>query len=88
MAKQLTALRKTVRALKAADRLKDVDSAHLAIVEGMAAAVEDDPTNAALWKEYRAAVSALVEVSADDDSAPVVALVGLPASLGHKANAG
>lgn len=77
---QLAALRKTIRSLKRAGRITDAHAALLAIVEGMAVAVELEPTNAALWKEYRSALASLVEVAADVDSrsADVVALVRTP----------
>ncbi len=90
---QLVALKKTVRVLKKSGRLTDEHAALLAIAEGMAEGLDnptaDDPNTAAMWKEYRAAVSALMEVAADVDSASadVVALVRtpLPPALGNTA---
>lgn len=58
--------------------LADVDKALIALARGLAAAVDADPCpvcgagqNAALWREYRAALQALTEAGsgdADDDT--------------------
>lgn len=80
MASQVAALRKTVRTLKKGGRLDETHAALLAIAEGMAAAIDagDADTNtAALWKEYRAAVVALVEVGADDTDSTAEAVIEL-----------
>jgi len=56
------------RTLKAgADRLTPEHEALVALDRGLAAAVDSDPGNAALWREYRAAVSTIAVVVADDD---------------------
>lgn len=71
------------------DRLTDEDQALVTLVKGLAEAVDESPGNAALWKEYRAAVATLSEVMArgdDDDTtawrlsiqAPSGAKVGNP----------
>lgn len=39
----------------------------MALARGLAAAVDAAPENAALWREYRAAVTTLTEVGADHD---------------------
>lgn len=63
-------LERTLKAL--AGRLGPDDEALVALARGLAAAVDDDPANAALWREYRAAVTALgragVDSGADDDT--------------------
>jgi hypothetical protein len=58
-------LERTIRAM--ADRLGEADEALVALARGLAAAVDAAPDNAALWREYRAAVTALSEVGADGD---------------------
>jgi hypothetical protein len=58
-------LERTIKALK--HRLSDETEALVALARGLAAAVDADPGNAALWREYRAAVTALSEVGADSD---------------------
>lgn len=49
----------------------DVPDAVLTLALGLADAVDADPSNAAMWREYRAAVSAVMEVvnGSDDDEA-------------------
>lgn len=63
-------LERTLRALK--PRLERKDAALVALARTLAQAVDADPCtdcgtgqNAALWKEYRAAVTALLAVGAD-----------------------
>lgn len=58
-------LERTIKAL--AGRLTDADEALVALARGLAAAVDVAPDNAALWREYRAAVTALSEVGSDSD---------------------
>lgn len=64
-------LERTLRAL--GSRLAEKDEALLALARGLAAAVDAEPGNAALWREYRAAVTSLSEAGAggdvDDDDA-------------------
>lgn len=62
---QRRAAAKTIRALK--DRLTPGDESVVAMVLGLADAVDADPSNAALWRELRAAVTALSEAGADVD---------------------
>lgn len=64
-------LEQTLKALEAAGRLTDVDLALVALARGLAVAVDAEPENAALWREYRAALVALSAAGADniDDDA-------------------
>jgi len=59
-------LERTIRALKS--RLVEGDEALVALARGLAAAVDAAPENAALWREYRAAVTVLMEAGADGDA--------------------
>lgn len=70
--------------------LEPVNEALIAIATGLADAVDADPKNAALWREFRAAVTELRKAGAgdvDDDTTeflvsirtPVSAKVGDPA---------
>lgn len=61
MTSNTAGLNKTLRAMKAAGQLEDVDAAVIALAKGLAAAVDADPANGALWREYRAALVALRE---------------------------
>lgn len=58
-------LERTIKAMTA--RLEEHDEALLALARGLAAAVDAAPDNAALWREYRAAVTALREVGSEGD---------------------
>lgn len=94
---QLAALAKTVKALKAGGQLGDEHAALIAVAEGVARQIDDgsgkttdsggDVITAALWKEYRAAVVALVEVGAVDSDGTADAVIALlrPA-MGDAAN--
>lgn len=70
-----TGLNKTLRHLREADKIKPEHSAAVALAKALAAAVDADPCgecgagqNAALWREYRAAVASLMsEVGTGDD---------------------
>lgn len=63
------ALEQTIHALEQAGRLAPDSAALVAACRGMAGAVEGDPGNAALWKEYRMTLAALMalDTGADDD---------------------
>lgn len=83
-------INKTLRAMNAAGLLEDVDAAVVSLAKGLAAAVDADPGNAALWRELRAAVTTLREAGdsgvGDDDAAAFLALISTPAvsaPLGH-----
>jgi hypothetical protein len=58
-------LERTIKAMEA--RLDEMNEALVALARGLAAAVDAAPDNAALWREYRAAVTALMEVGSDGD---------------------
>lgn len=58
-------LERTLKAL--GSRLDDEDEAVVALARGLAVAVDADPANAALWREYRAAVTALAEAAVSDE---------------------
>ena len=57
-------LERTIKALS--PRLGEDDEALMALARGLAAAVDAAPDNAALWREYRAAVTTLTEAGAGD----------------------
>lgn len=60
------ALEGAIAALAADGKLTDADAAAVEVARCMAVAVTFDPTNAALWREYRAAVAALMEAGDDE----------------------
>ena len=68
----LTAAREMVTALRDMGRLETVDESRVAMFLTLAGAVDTDPLNAPLWREYRAAEAGLrelgvVEADAFDD---------------------
>jgi len=76
----LRGLNRTIRALK--PKLSADDEALIALARGLAAAVDTDPANAALWREYRAAVAALTQAGAtgdlDDDTRSFLVSIATP----------
>ena len=56
-------LGKTLAALKEMGRFEPVDSARWQALRSMARELDEDPSNAALWRQYR---EALKELTADD----------------------
>lgn len=66
MTTNAAAVEKTIDALNDAGRLSDTDEALVALVRNLADAVDGAPANAALWREFRAALTTLSEVGGDD----------------------
>lgn len=66
-----TGLEKTLKALTSAGRLEDADQALVALARCLATAVDAEPENAALAREYRAALATLLASGSDniDDDA-------------------
>jgi hypothetical protein len=60
---QREALERTIEALRTAGRLEDIDDARVQIARGLASAVDAEPDNPTIWREYRAAEKALREES-------------------------
>jgi len=82
-----TAIEEMLAALTDAGRLENVDSARVAMVRALADAVDQDPTNASLWREYRAAEISLREVGVSDDDGFKELLESLSSEVGNKPNA-
>jgi len=72
MARQLTHLNRAIALLRSTARLGPDAEALVAVAQGLASAVDRQPDTAALWREYRAAVLALLSAGdvgdADDDA--------------------
>jgi hypothetical protein len=81
-----TAIETMVTALRESGRIEPVDEARVTAAVALADAVDADPTNASLWREYRAAVETLRQVSdgGTDDFAALMA--GLSAEVGDTKN--
>lgn len=73
-------LERTLKAM--APRLSEDAEALVALARGLAAAVDAEPGNAALWREYRAAVAAVMQAGvvddADDDTAAFILQISTP----------
>jgi hypothetical protein len=68
-------LGRTLRELRRRGRIESVDAAAVQALRSMAGALDEDPANAALWRQYR---EALRELTADDSDRTVEeALAGL-----------
>ena len=74
------AARTTLKALTAAGQLHEADAARVAMVLSLAQAVDDEPDNASLWREYRAAEASLHETrdGATDDEAALIKALSAP----------
>ena len=57
-------LEQTLKELRRLGRLEKIDAAAVQALRSMAAALDGNPENAALWRQYR---EALRELTADDD---------------------
>lgn len=68
MGTNATELGKTLKHLREMHRLEVVDAARVQALRSMARTLDEDPRNAALWREYRAALKELV---VDDSSGSV-----------------
>ena len=73
-------LEQTLKELRRRGRIEKIDAAAVQALKSMAAALDGDPANAALWRQYR---EALRELTADDDNGSVdAALADLFAEVG------
>jgi hypothetical protein len=73
-------LEQTLKELRRLGRIEKIDAAAVQALRSMAAALDGDPCNAALWRQYR---EALRELTADDDNGSVdSALADLFAEVG------
>lgn len=57
-------LEQTLKELRRLGRVEKIDAAAVQALRSMAYALDEDPSNAALWRQYR---EALRELTADDD---------------------
>jgi hypothetical protein len=62
----VSALEETLQCLTDSGHIETVDAAAVQALRSMAASLDDDPSKAALWREY---LNALAEVRRADDNA-------------------
>jgi hypothetical protein len=72
---------RTLTVMGAGGLLEDVDDALVEAVRSLARAVDSDPGNASLWREYRAVLADLRELGDDDSDAFAVLLEQLRAPV-------
>lgn len=89
-ARQSRAAAATLKAMRAAKRLEPTDDALVALVVGLAAAVDANSDSPGLWREYGAAVRELRAVGADkaEDDGQAAFLELVRPAVGDKATAG
>lgn len=76
-------LEQTLKELRRLGRIEKIDAAAVQALRSMSAALDGNPENAALWRQYR---EALRELTADDDNGSVdAALADLFAEVGDQA---
>lgn len=68
MSLNAAAVARTVEALRVAGRLQDEHAATVQMVESLALAVDSDPGNASLWREFRAALDSLMRIGEVNDA--------------------
>lgn len=61
------AVAQTVEALRVAGCLRDQDAALVQVVQSLALAVDSEPGNASLWREFRAALDSLMRLGEVND---------------------
>lgn len=78
------AVAESIRAMREAGRLDPIDRARVVACEALADAVDTDPANASLWREFRAALADLLEVGRKDGIDDLDALIaGLRSDVGN-----
>lgn len=63
------------------DRVAPEHEALVVMVKALARAVDAEPSNASLWREYRGAVAALMEAAVDDSDDESADTVGFLAAV-------
>ena len=76
------AAEQTIRAMRDAGMLEQVDQIRIVAVQSLASACDAQPDNASLWREYRAAEAALRETTHGDTDDFALLLADLSAEVG------
>ena len=80
------AIDKVIAALDDLGRLDDVDAALVATAQSLADAVDGQPDNASLWREYRACLADLRGVGGEVDDEFFSTLASLRTEVRHPEN--
>jgi hypothetical protein len=82
------AIEATIGALQAGGLITDTNAARVAAAQALADAVDTDPTNASLWREYRAAVETLLAQTdaGTDEYAALLSALSAPVGNATKRN--
>lgn len=84
---QATALQKTIDVLLERGSLDaDSDAARIALAQGLAAACDDHPGNSSMWREYRAAETALFDTREGESDAALAVVESMRAPVGDAKN--
>lgn len=81
-----TAVEEMVEALRATGHLEAVDAARVTAAQALADAVDSEPTNASLWREYRAALETLRQATDGGTDEFAALMAGLSAEVGDTKN--
>ena len=87
------AVAETIKALEIEGRLTSADAAIVQMVEGLADAVDNDPGNASLWREFRAALETLRQIGLEgeqdeDEISVIIAALRGSASVQYSEDSG
>ncbi len=81
MGRNAEAMRQMIAAMRVLGRLEDIDEALVTAAESLAEAVDADPGNASLWREWRAVEESLRGLGtdgADDEFTQLLAALRAP----------
>lgn len=79
-----TAAEETIAAMQAAGLLEEVDAARVATLRTLATVLDQQPDNASLWREYRAAEQSLRSTTRDEPDDFTSLLADLSAEVGNQ----
>jgi hypothetical protein len=79
-----TAAEATIAAMHAAGLLEDIDAARIATLRTLATVLDQQPDNASLWREYRAAEQAIRSTTHHEPDDFANLLADLSAEVGNQ----
>ena len=62
------AVDQTIGAMESDGKLRPEHAALVTMVQGLASSVDEEPQNASLWREFRAALETLRQIGLEDES--------------------